>query len=424
MKKLLALILSLMLLLPLTAFASPAPAVSLAGLFSGLMQSSGSGVQFVSAPWGAFTTDDESVIGGVSDGSRMIVVDALGNIELWDEAAYSRLPLAFTHAEDAEFIASQCEMTAAMRIKKDQREEYQEKLRARAAEYLEKRGLDGFRTLSQIIECYGGGYAFGRSRCMDLNDRWAVVTHPAFGGMLVDMQEAAISPLPYGVSMFSLCGDQLLYSDVAGKGAVIDLTTGEETGVSLLSGVLGTVTSVTAVHLFPDGSKAVLARSEMVKDESTGDFTETDYYVMNAGFFGAVCVELGQARNMQSANTILVTGDGGYALAFSRNYAQINGSFVVDLQSRSVAKVEELTPVAGLESAFLLYDRNASGFGNNYLCTLDPGTLDKTNLSGSGGSDSKMWYISTFMDAVCAGGRLYSQSYRLQGYFTVEANAD
>lgn len=416
MKKALALILSLLLLLPLTASAAPS-AVSFSGALFDFTQSSG-GVQYRDAPRNAFNTDDDSLIAGVPDGSRLILADAWGNLELWDEAAGRRLPFAFSLPEEADYAASLCELAGAMRLKKDQREEYLEKQRIRKAEYLAGRGLDSFETVTQIVECFGGGFSFGRTRCMELSERYAILYHPTIGGLIADMQSASVRLLPQGASMLSLCGNQLLYCDAAGKGAVIDLASGEETAVDLLTGASGAVVSVAVVRLFPDGGKAVVGRSNMEKDEETGRLIETEYYVMNAGAVGAVCVELGRLQSTQAPNRLLITEDGLFALAYNTSSVRYSGAFLVDLTSRSVSAVTGLLPVAGLESAFLCYDFDASGFGNNYLCTLDPNTLAKTGLTGAGSRE--MFTVSPFMEAVYAFGRLYSQSDRLRGYFTVE----
>lgn len=427
MKKWTALLLICMLTLPLPVLADT-PAVCLSGFFASLLQPASNVIRYTPAPFGALPSEDHWVIAGTSDGQKLLVSDIWLDAYVWDGVARTRLPLTFARQEDAELFILRFESLTLMRLKTDQRASAQERLAANREKYLAQHGLDRFQTLNQVLDCFGRGETPGRIQCLQGNDRYACLVNyqvPFF--YLLDWETAKIQSMPDEMNI-SLCGDRFLHCDQTGQGAILDLTTWEETPVSLLQSAYGQVKSVTGVHLFPDGSVALLGRSDMVRDEESKKMLETDYFVLNAGRTDAVCLTLGDSVNMQSPNQILCTDDGGYALVNNTNWGIQNGAILIDLKAcEATAIAPSLVPVAGLDSIFLCYDMNAAG--TDYYTTLRPDTRETAVLaSDSGGADPgklRLWGMTALVNAnLRCGDLLFSQAERLPGYFTLNITAD
>ena len=430
MKKSIALLLVCLLILPLPVLAD-APSASLAGLFSALTQPTDGTVRYVSAPKWIFPDDDYNLIAADPDGGFWLVTSPRSDLILWNQQTRASIPLTFVRAEEAEEMAMRFEMGILMQLKKEQRVKMQEQLTANREAYLSRHGLAGFQALDQIIACYGDVLRSGRFKCYALNQRYAFVLNPAVAGVIVDLQTGALRMIPAGPDRTSLCGDRFLYSDIQGNGVLLDLTNGEETSVSLLAGTWGQVKAVSGVRLFPDGSIHILGRSDIALDEAQKKMTETDYYVLNAASITAVCLKLGQTENMQTPTDLLVTEDGAYALAYSPQYYWFNGSSLIDLKTGGVTQADaSLLPVAVRDGAFLCYDLEASGVGNNYLISLNPQDLSRTALRGSDSGwqpfsassfERSLWGVSTFAAPLARCGQaMYPQNMSMRGYLVVD----
>ena len=423
MKKGIALLLICLMALPLSAVAEPAAGVSLAGFFAGLLQPASGTIRYVPANRSAFVSDEYNLIAATPDGERLLITSSASDLYLWDGRTFSRTPISFARPEDAEEVAMRFVMANVMQVKNDQRSSMQEKMTARREEYLAKKKLEAFQNLDQIVECFGGALRLGRFRCGALSERYAYVYNYSLTAFVVDLETGEARITPSDKTLCALCGNRFLCSDMAGKATLMDLTTGEETPVSLLLGTLGRVRSITGVYLLPDGAMAAVGRSDITRDEEANQMVEDDFFIMNAGTWLAACVPLGQSVNLRTPTSICVTEDGRYALVYSPTYFRISGSSLVEMGTGTVTAVSpSLLPVAGLDSTFLCYDLEASGVNYNYLCTLDPETMATSVLvSNHGGRDGRdLWGLSGFTNAVKSGGRLFVSGVPLQGYFMVE----
>jgi len=383
-------------------------------LFTGCTAQGGSSMHYAAAPEAAFAgLRSGRVEGGTPDGSRLLIDSAATDLILWDVKKGERIPISFPRAQDAQAIVTGRLTSNAVKLGRDQRDQYLQKQQEAVDAYLSKQGLETFETLDQIQDCLGNdGPAAFRTRCIQNNEGFALVYYGSFClGINLD---TGVSYLVEGLQGINpvLCGSEVLCSE-----GFLDLATGQAAAPDLGAdqGIERGIERAVALTLLPEHRFLGVYGTAWLKQDN--NLVHEEYLILRSLESELQCISLGECNMSESHNTVLVTADEQHALVFNATGAHTFGVKLADLKTGEIRQIEDLLPVAAAENRFLCYD-----YKNHKPCLLDPATGKTVAINTSvTGSDPK-WLgpVAPFMNAVFNGRLLFPQNETYQGYLVLE----